>query len=80
MYTKEDKLFTINGFIMDDAIVKTDNNVPRNNGLDILKGIAIILVVLGHSIQFSSNDFDNNIFFRLIYLCICLCLCSLVDI
>lgn len=35
--------------------------------LDFARGFAILLVVVGHAIQASSSDFDNNYFFRLIY-------------
>ena len=35
--------------------------------LDALRGFAIILVVLGHAIQSSFVDYDNNPFFRIIY-------------
>ncbi len=38
----------------------------HNNYLDVLKGLTIILVVLGHSIQMHIN-FDDNILFRVIY-------------
>ncbi len=53
-------------------IKQTAVNNPKNdhdNYLDILKGLAIVLVVFGHSIQtFAANgDFDNNILFRVIY-------------
>lgn len=45
-----------------------DDKVPlRNLQLDALKGFAILLVVLGHSIQWHVKDFDNNILFRIIY-------------
>lgn len=42
---------------------------PYNSYLDVLKGLAIILVVFGHSIQFLSTGgrFDDNILFRIIY-------------
>lgn len=39
----------------------------RNITLDIARGIAIILVVLGHSIQYTSKDFDANPIFKFIY-------------
>lgn len=49
-------------------------NSDRNKLLDILKGIAIILVVLGHSIQYGSgpayvqkNMFFDNAVFKIIY-------------
>lgn len=35
--------------------------------LDNLKGILIILVVVGHCIQFTTNEFDNVALFRFIY-------------
>jgi fucose 4-O-acetylase-like acetyltransferase len=41
----------------------------RENNLDFLKGIAIILVVVGHTIQYRTNinDFDSVFLFRFIY-------------
>ena len=46
----------------------------RNEYIDILKGVAIVLVVVGHCIQFGSgvsylenNEFFQNIVFRFIY-------------
>jgi len=39
----------------------------RDNALDIAKGLAIILVVLGHTLQSRSPDFDEILGFRLIY-------------
>lgn len=40
----------------------------RNVLLDVLKGFAILLVILGHSIQYNQiNDFDQNPLFRFIY-------------
>ena len=39
----------------------------RNQQLDIVKGFAIVLVVLGHAIQYTYRDFDNLFVFRLIY-------------
>ncbi|WPN21789.1 acyltransferase family protein [Pseudomonas marginalis] len=35
--------------------------------LDAMKGMAILLVVLGHSIQSYYLEFDNNLWFRVIY-------------
>jgi len=40
---------------------------PRDPYLDSLKGFAILLVVLGHSLQSCIPDFDNNVVFRVIY-------------
>ncbi|MEO6729273.1 MAG: acyltransferase family protein [Candidatus Dojkabacteria bacterium] len=40
---------------------------PRNPFLDIIKGGLIILVVVGHLIQTNIPNFDDNLFFRLIY-------------
>ena len=42
-------------------------NTPRIAKIDVLKGIAILLMVLGHSIQYKVQDFDSNIIFRFIY-------------
>lgn len=39
----------------------------RDQRLDIAKGIAIILVVIGHTIQNRFSDFDEHLGFRLIY-------------
>lgn len=39
----------------------------RIYALDNLKGALIILVVLGHCIQYSTNNFDNIFLFRFIY-------------
>ena len=51
-----------------------EQNKGRNTYIDIIKGFAIILVVLGHSIQFGSGyDFRanaecfNNWLYRIIY-------------
>lgn len=39
----------------------------RNSTIDILKGIAIFLVVLGHLIQNQIPNYDNNYIFKFIY-------------
>lgn len=39
----------------------------RNSVFDIARGIAILLVVLGHSIQNNKTDFDNCLLFEIIY-------------
>jgi fucose 4-O-acetylase-like acetyltransferase len=39
----------------------------RNQKADVIKGIAILLVVLGHAIEANDGAFDKNILFRLIY-------------
>lgn len=39
----------------------------RSTLIDALKGFAILLVILGHSIQSYIVDYDSNILFRLIY-------------
>jgi len=39
----------------------------RNLLIDAAKGLGILLVVLGHSIQQNIPDFDGNIYFRFIY-------------
>jgi fucose 4-O-acetylase-like acetyltransferase len=41
--------------------------MQRDLKIDALKGFAILLVVLGHAIQTSAANFDNNIVFRIIY-------------
>lgn len=47
----------------------------RLHYIDNLKGVLILLVVLGHCIQCTDLDFDHNAVFRYIYLFICRCLC-----
>lgn len=39
----------------------------RLDFVDATRGLAIMLVVLGHAIQFTNADFDANLAFRLIY-------------
>lgn len=39
----------------------------RESGVDVLKGIAIVLVVLGHVIQYNTNDYLENSLWRFIY-------------
>ncbi len=40
----------------------------RNILIDVLKGFAILLVVLGHSVQYNMpGNFDNSLIFRIIY-------------
>jgi fucose 4-O-acetylase-like acetyltransferase len=39
----------------------------RDTFLDIAKGLAIILVVIGHVVQGSSEKFDGLLWFRVIY-------------
>jgi len=39
----------------------------RDPLLDYAKGVAILLVIVGHAIQASDADFDTNLTFRLIY-------------
>lgn len=43
--------------------------IKRNQFIDVAKGFTILLVVLGHCIQYiyAPNDYDKNIFFRVIY-------------
>jgi fucose 4-O-acetylase-like acetyltransferase len=43
------------------------NITKRIDIIDALKGIAILLVVLGHAVQRNVTDFDSNVAFRLIY-------------
>ena len=47
--------------------IDTTNPNIRNRHIDALKGVAIILVVLGHSVQINNPNFDNNLLFRVIY-------------
>jgi len=39
----------------------------RETSVDLLKSLAIVLVVLGHAIQYTVRDFDLNPLFRIIY-------------
>ena len=39
----------------------------RNHFLDMAKGVAIILVVIGHTIQYRNPAFDTELWFRVIY-------------
>ncbi|WNR43507.1 acyltransferase family protein [Paenibacillus roseipurpureus] len=39
----------------------------RNLELDALKGLAILLVIIGHAIQYNISDFKTNPFFNFIY-------------
>ncbi|WP_257496252.1 acyltransferase family protein [Aeromonas allosaccharophila] len=47
--------------------IKIKGNLSRDIFVDQLKGLAILLVVFGHSLQTTYPDFDNNIYFRIIY-------------
>ena len=43
-------------------------NKERNELLDLLKGFAILLVVLGHAVQYNlTKTFDSHPIFRVIY-------------
>ena len=42
-------------------------NTYRDTFLDIAKGLAIILVIIGHVVQGSSENFDDLLWFRVIY-------------
>mgnify|MGYP001755652311 CR=1 FL=1 len=42
----------------------------RLHYIDNLKGVLILLVVLGHCIQCTDLDFDHNAVFRYIYSCL----------
>lgn len=35
--------------------------------LDSMKGILILLVILGHAIQFTSQEYEDNFLFKFIY-------------
>lgn len=51
-----------------DEVAKTANQKLYNPYLDVLKGVAIVLVVLGHAVQFApGTNYDSNILFRVIY-------------
>lgn len=39
----------------------------RDLGLDAIKALATLLVIVGHVIQYTNVGFDNSIFFRVIY-------------
>jgi len=39
----------------------------RDNRLDVMKGILILLVVLGHVIQRNIVNYEDNFIFRIIY-------------
>lgn len=39
----------------------------RDLGLDTLKAVATLLVIVGHVIQFTNPNFDNSPFFKIIY-------------
>ena len=39
----------------------------RDHHIDALKGVAIILVVLGHSIQINDPNYDNNLLYRIVF-------------
>ena len=47
--------------------IQTKNK--RDNNIDAIKGVAILLVIIGHILQYIlySDSFDQNIFFRIIY-------------
>ena len=55
-------------------MVKKTYDINREPLIDVAKGIAILLVLLGHTIQFASGEefekaslFYNNIVFKTIY-------------
>lgn len=50
---------------MDNSLFQ--KNRHRDQYIDALKGAAILLVVIGHSIQENIPNFDNNVVFRVIY-------------
>lgn len=41
--------------------------VEREVWIDTLKGVLIMLVVLGHCIQYTDTDFENNVAWCYIY-------------
>lgn len=47
--------------------MKETSQRKRNLFYDAVRGLAILLVVLGHGIQYGYSDFDNNLIFRMIY-------------
>jgi fucose 4-O-acetylase-like acetyltransferase len=44
-----------------------NNSKMRSIHVDMLKGLAIALVVLGHGVQTNIGNFDQNLLFRIIY-------------
>jgi fucose 4-O-acetylase-like acetyltransferase len=51
------------------AFLKKDEAMSdeRDHHIDALKGVAIILVVLGHSIQINDPQYDHNLLFRIVF-------------
>ncbi len=47
--------------------LEMSEKVARDGTMDALKGLAILLVVVGHAVQSSYRDFDDHPLFRLIY-------------
>jgi fucose 4-O-acetylase-like acetyltransferase len=39
----------------------------RDPGIDVLRAVAVLLVVFGHGIQYSNKAFDENLVFKFIY-------------
>ena len=54
-------------FRLGEEIKLTSQQAGRDPLWDTVKGLAIVLVILGHSLQDYIVDYDHNFFFRLIY-------------
>lgn len=53
---------------MSDGIPTTERQIPqRDPVIDGIRGVAILLVVLGHSLQHHLTEFNSNIIFKAIY-------------
>ncbi len=50
-------------------MIHQDSIAPlnRDHSIDIIRGLAILLVIVGHTIQYNTVHFDDNILFKLIY-------------
>ena len=46
--------------------------MSRNNTVDIIRGFAMLLVVLGHTMSGSTAEFQNSLLFQVIWNCKCL--------
>lgn len=53
--------------MQEDDLSSQNNRPERIVYIDVARGIAALLVVIGHSIQVADSTFDENILFRMIY-------------